>query len=139
MRRAWSFLLLLIVACASNQSTRPASIAQPDMDAQLVHPVFFGSGDTAAATVEVRVLNRATVPITVNRVEIDSPGMGQYSLIRNIREFKETVQPGEVKALTMFATAIAETTRNPTEPLRIRTIIEFQAGTDYWREVRMTT
>lgn len=137
MRRASSFLLLLVMACGTAQSTRPASIPQPDLDAHLVNPLFFGSGSTAPATIEVEVTNRATVPIQVVRISIDSPGMGQYTLGTERREFKDTVGPGELKKLTVFATAYAQTTRRPDEPLVIRAIVEFKAGTSYWREILM--
>lgn len=138
MRRALTFLFLLTLACASSKSARPATIAQPDIDARLVHQVFFGSGTSAPATIEVRVLNRATVPVMVNRVEIDSPGMGQYTIGRTMRDFKQVVQPGETKALTVFATAYAQTTVNPSEPLMLRAIVEFSAGDAVWREIVMS-
>lgn len=137
MRRASSFLLLLVVACGTAQSTRPASIPQPDLDAHLVSPLFFGSGTTAPATIEVEVTNRADVPIEVIRVALDSPGMGQYTLGAARRDFKETLAPHESKKLTVFATAYAQTTRRPDEPLVIRAIVEFKAGTTYWREILM--
>jgi hypothetical protein len=137
MRRAPSFLLLLFLGCASAQSTRPASIPQPDLDAHLVNPLFFGSGTTAPATIEVAVTNRASVPIEVVRISLDSPGMGQYTLATARREFKETIPPRETKNLTVFATAYAQTTRRPDEPLVIRAIVEFKAGDHYWREILM--
>ena len=137
MRRAFSFLFLLTLACASSQSSRPASIAQPDLNAHMINPLFFGSGTTAPATIEVTVRNRANVPITVQRIELDSPGMGQYALGRVARDFKETVNPGEEKPFTVFATAYAQTTTRPDEPLLIRAIVEFKAGDNHWREILM--
>jgi hypothetical protein len=135
MRRLLPILLLLSFACGSSSNQRPATVPQPDFDAGLVNPLFFGSGTSAPATIEVRIHNRAKVPIVVRRIELDSPGMGQYTLIRIVREFRETVGPGETKAVTVFATAIARTTRNPTEPLTIRAIIEMQAEGKSWREM----
>jgi hypothetical protein len=141
MRRGLSFLLLLVVilttACGSAKSTRPATIAQPDLDAGLATELFFGSGTQAPANIDVRVTNRATVPITLRRVEIDSPGMGQYVIGRTIRDFRETIAPGETKVVAVFATAYAQTTRRPSEPLQLRAIIEFEAGEARWREILM--
>lgn len=137
MRRATSFLLLLVLACGTAKSTRPSSIPQPDLDAHLVNPLFFGSGTTAPATIEVEVTNRADVPIEVVRISLDSPGMGQYTLGTARREFKDTVAPHETKKLTVFATAYAQTTRRPDEPLVLRAIVEFKAGDAYWREMLM--
>ena len=138
MRRNLSILLLLVVACASNQSKRPANIPQPDLGARLVNPLFFGSGNEAVGTIEVGIRNRAAVPIVVRRIEIDSPGMGQYTLRRSVRDYRETVAPGAEKAMTSFVTAIAQTTRRPSEPLQLRVIMELEAGPgQVWREIIM--
>lgn len=138
MRRSLSILLLLVAACASNQSKRPANIPQPDLGARLLNPLFFGSGNEAVATIEVGVRNRATVPLIVRRIEIDSPGMGQYTLRRSVRDYRETIAPGAEKSMTTFATAIAQTTRRPSEPLQLRVIMEFEAGPgQVWREIIM--
>lgn len=138
MRRTLSFLLLLsLTACAgsSTQARRPEGMPQPDIEAGLVNPLFFGSTNSAPATIEIRVLNRGTAPLVVRRVELDSPGMGQYFLQRYARTYNETVPPGETKALTAFATAIAQTTTRPTEPLSIRAIVELQSQGATWREI----
>jgi len=96
---------------------------------------LFGSTTNAPATIEIRVTNRGSVPLVVRRVELDSPGMGQFTLIRYARQYNETVPPGETKALTAFATAVAQTTTHVTEPLTIRTIVELQSQGTTWREV----
>ena len=137
MRKVLSFLLLLSLACASTQSRRPEGMPQPDIDAGMINPLFFGSSNTAPATIEVRIGNRGNAPLVVRRIELDSPGMGQYSLIRYSRQYNETVAPGEVKALTAFATAVAQTTTRPTEPLTIRAIIELQSQGSTWREIAL--
>lgn len=135
MHRTLSILLLLSLACAGATMKRPAGMPPPDVDARLVNPVFFGSGTSAPATIEVRVANRGQVPLVVRRIELDSPGMGQYTLARIARQFSETVAPGETKTMTVFATAIAQTTRRPTEPLTIRAIVEIKAQGLVWREM----
>jgi hypothetical protein len=141
MRRVVSFLFLLMAAaalsCTSTKTTRPESIPQPEIHARLLHRLFFGSGDTAPATIEVRVTNPSKVPLMVRRIEIESPGMRQYTLDRGVRDFRETIPPGEWKALTVFTRATALTTRTPEEPLMIRAIVELAAGEVVWREVIM--
>ncbi len=117
MRRMLSILLLLTsVACATTPIKRPANVPQPDIDAALVNPLFFGSGVEAPATIDVRVTNRATVPIVVRRIELDSPGMSQYVLRRYTRIYHETVPPGETKSITAFTTAVAQTTTRRPSP-----------------------
>jgi hypothetical protein len=138
MRKTLSFLLLLLplgLACASGKVTRPEGMPAPDITAQLVNPLFFGSGTTAAANIEIRVTNRGNAPLVVRRIELESPGMSQFTLGRYVREHNETVPPGETKAITAFATAYAQTTRRPTEPLTIRAIVQLQSGGKSWREI----
>lgn len=136
MRRTLSILLLLSLACAGSQAARrPEGMPQPDITAELVNPLFFGSTTSAPATIEIRVTNRGSQPLVVRRIELDSPGMGQYSLIRYARQYNETVPAGETKALTAFTTAVAQTTTHVTEPLTIRAIVELQSQGATWREV----
>lgn len=137
MHRSLPILLLLVfAACASTTSSRPEGIPQPDIDARLVSPLFFGSSLQAAATIEVTVTNRGKEPITVRRIELDSPGMGQYTLGRFVREYNETVNPGASKPITAFATAYVVTSNRVTEPLTIRAIVHFRsAAGKNWREI----
>lgn len=127
---------LFTLACGSAGSSRPASIAAPEIRAGLAGTVFFGSGNTAPANIDVEVTNRAGVPITVRRLEVSSPGMATYGLIRTTRDIRETVAPGETKRVTVFATAVTNV-RNPSEPLTIRVLADFEAGKDRWREIAM--
>ncbi len=140
MNRFHSLLVVVLVsaalACGGNGTSRPASIPQPDLDARLLHDIFFGSQDNAPATVEVSVLNRASVPIAVRRIELDSPGMAQWGFRRTLRYFNETIEPGQAKPILVVVTAITTVSR-PTEPLQIRAIVEFEAGGTRWREILM--
>lgn len=127
-------LLVFVVACGSGtQTQRPANFPQPELDVRLAHSVFFGSGSSAPATIEVEVMNRAATPLVVRRVEVDSPGMIEYAIRRTVRDFRETINPGQSKTLTVFATADTRVAR-PNETLTIRAIIELQAEGKTWRE-----
>jgi hypothetical protein len=141
MRRFFSLALmpamLLTMACGSAGSSRPATVAKPDMNVELAHDLFFGSGATAPATIDVTVLNRATVPILLRRVELSSPGMVQYGIYPITRQFHETIQPGETKTVAVFATA-QTSVRRPTEPLTLRAIVDFEASGKVWREMLIT-
>ena len=138
MRRLDFLLLSLVVllagACGSGGVSRPATIPKPDIAAVLTHDIFFGSGTSAPAAIEVQVHNRASVPINIRRVELSSPGMTQYGILPIAREFRQAVGPGETKAVTVFATAVT-TVRHPNEPLAIRSIVHFESGGVRWREV----
>ena len=86
---------LLSVACGSAGSSRPAGITAPEVRADLVGTVFFGSGNTAPANIDVNVTKTSSVPITLLRVEVDSPGMATYRIQRNVRQVREHIGPGE--------------------------------------------
>jgi hypothetical protein len=129
-------VVLFAIACGSTGSGRPANIAAPEVSAALNNTPFFGSGDTAPANIDVTVTNRATVPIVLRRLEVDSPGMGTYGLIRTSRTFRENLAPGETTNVVVFATAVTRV-RNPSEPLTIRVIADFESGKDRWREIAM--
>lgn len=124
---------LILGACASG-ARRPANVPQPDLDAYLTHEIFFGSLGNAPASIEVLVTNRAAVPITVRRIEIDSPGMGQYGLYRTQQHFNQTIAPGETKPIGMVVQAWTTVSR-PTEPLQIRAFVEIEAEGTRWREL----
>jgi hypothetical protein len=127
---------LFTLGCGSTSSARPAGIAAPEVSSELMGTVFFGSGNTAPANIDVTVTNRATVPIVLRRVEVDSPGMATYAIRRTVRQYGETIAPGETKRVTVFATAITNV-RNPSEPLTLRTIADFEVGSNRWREIVM--
>ena len=137
MRRFLSLALVLAMACGSGGSARPATVAKPDLNVELAHDLFFGSGSTAPATIDVTVRNRATVPIMLRRVELSSPGMVQYGIYPITRDFRETLQPGETKTVPVFATA-QTSVRRPTEPLTLRAILDFEVGGKVWREMVVT-
>src|SRR5688572_32979249 len=128
MRRLLGFLLLFVLACASKDGgSRPKTIAQPEVDVALTHEPFFGSHSEAPASIDVLVRNRATEPIMIQRVELSSPGMIQYSIYPISRDFRETIAPGDTKRVTLFATAVT-TVRRPTEPLTIRAVVFLEGG-----------
>lgn len=139
MHRRVSLLFLvsmLALGCGSASSSRPAGIAAPDLDAGLIGTVFFGSGNSAPANIDVVATNRATVPIVLRRIQIDTPGMATYGLVRTTRTVHETIAPGDSKTVTVFATAVTNV-RTPSEPLTIRVIADFESGKDRWREIVM--
>jgi hypothetical protein len=125
---------LLASACGSSGSSRPANIPAPEIRAGLAGTVFFGSGTSAPANIDVEVTNRGGVPIVLRRVEVDSPGMATYGLLRTSRDFRETIGAGETKRVTVFATAVTNV-RNPNEPLTIRALADFEVGKERWREI----
>ena len=137
-----TLLLLSLVAsalaCASGSGSagRPANIPRPDINAEIANYIFFGSGSTAPATVVVQVKNVGPVPITVRRIELDSPTMTEWGFDRQARDYREVVEPGATKEINFFATARTITSRR-NEPLSFRTQVYFESGqpATKWREI----
>ena len=128
-------LAAFCIACASaNTAQRPATISRPEITAELADDVFFAGGTTAPARIDVTIRNTAGEPITVRRIEVDTPDMTEWGLVRQSRSFGEVIEPGATKAITFFATASTiASSRN--EPLTFRTTVEFEsAGDVHWRE-----
>jgi hypothetical protein len=128
-------LTFLALSCASaHNAGRPSAIPQPEMNAELVNDPFFGSTLSAPVTLDVKVRNKGNVPITVRRIELDSPTMTEWGFPRQARDYREVIEPGIEKSITFFATARAITTQR-NEPLSYRLQITFEAGESQWREI----
>ncbi len=135
MRHYCLFLIAFAAACASAPQ-RPASVAAPEMEISLANPIFFGSGSSAPAQLDVAVTNRATVPLRVVRLRIESSGMSQYAIAPYERNYSHTIPPGETRVINVPAMAYARNAGSrPVEPLSLRIFGDFEAGTARFREI----
>lgn len=138
--RSTILVFLLAAACASGgggasvSNKRPEAIARPDINVDLASSIFWGSQESVPVTVDVTVTNRADQPITVRRVEVSSVNMTQYRIRTGVRDFRDTLAPGETKVLPVTTTADRAVTR-PSEPLNLRAVLEIEAAGARWREI----
>ena len=138
--RSAIIVFLLAVACGSGSggsnvsNKRPENIARPDISVDLASSIFWGSQESVPTTVDVTVTNRADQPISVRRVEVSSVNMTQYRLRTGVRDFRDTIAPGETKVLPVTTTADRFVTR-PSEPLNLRAVLEIEAAGARWREI----
>ncbi|HYK02055.1 MAG TPA: hypothetical protein VE974_09875 [Thermoanaerobaculia bacterium] len=129
-----ALVLILIAGCSSAGSTRPASVAQPDVSSDIAGTVFFGSGRTAPIRLEVSIRNNATTAITVRQLEITAPGMVTYTIRPVRRLVNEQIAAGDTKTISVFTQAYTSV-RDPAEPLTLRTTVHFEANGARWREI----
>ena len=128
-------VVALLAGCGSSQPFS-ASGGRAGVGVMLAGPVFFGSGNTAPANLDVIVENRSALPIVVRNVRIESSGMAQWGIYPIARTFRETVNPGEARAFPIFATAVARSARyTPNEPLSVRAIVQFDSEENRFQEV----
>ena len=136
MRRLLVPLLLLAAACASSSNERPADVAKPEITVRQAGPLYFASTNRASVSIDVQIRNNATVPLRVREIEVRSPGMMQYSLIRQAKIFNETIPAGEERTLGLVATAVANNVRSVTsEPLTVQAIVRFEVNGRGFREI----
>jgi hypothetical protein len=131
LRNILSLLALATIAgCATTDSDSAPQTARPDIQVRQSGPIYFGSGSVAPVTLDVDIANPTAETLTIRRVRLESPGMGQYSLYPVTREFRETLNPGQQTSVSLSARATTSIARlNPTEPLTIRAIIEYEDST----------
>lgn len=148
------FGALLAVSCSS--STTPAvspsssgtaapkavkvRIAEPDLEIrQLVGPrdQNFPEGDMEVK-LALRIGNRAEVPITLRRIEIQTvnPEGGAFSLTRASYYFKKTIEPNATGEAPFWARAVGygRSTRD-TEPVTIRGVIDYETPGGHYNQV----
>lgn len=109
-RESLVFLLALaLAACASNPV--PEGFAEPSMVfAQTGGPDVQVLGRTSDAPFQVRytvqIRNEDELPMTVERIEMQSIGQGPFRIPGVSRAFGETIEGGAVKRFEVWATAI---------------------------------
>lgn len=127
---------LLAAACASTNVSRPADIAQPEIQVRPAGPVFL-TQSSSPLTIEVTVTNKANVPLAIREVEVSSLGSDQYEIPTARRIYPdEVVAPGETRTVSLSATAAARNSGTRVgQPLHVRTFVRFEANGKTFREV----
>ena len=126
--RNLALALAFLTACSS--LNKPPTPGRPVVDLTQQSAIFFGSGGEAPLNLAVTISNPAKEPIVVRRIRVTAGiGMTQYSVRPAERMVNETIAPGETKELYLTATAYTNRTRlTPTEPLGLRTILDYESG-----------
>lgn len=87
---------------------------------------------------ELRVGNRASVPITLRRVEIQTvnPQGGAYTLDRAAYYFKLAIQPAEAGVAPFWARAVGYgRSMRDTEPVTIRGVIDYETPGGHYNQI----
>jgi hypothetical protein len=101
--------LLIAAACATDNrlSQTVAHIPQPEIT--IIGRTDLTNVPTVASGVEVhyefRIVNKAAVPITLRRIDLDSLGGGGITIESKNRQFNTVIQPGSVQSVDFMTTA----------------------------------
>jgi hypothetical protein len=131
------FLLAFAIACASAPE-RPATVAQPEVQLTPAAPIYFGSGTSAPASLNLAITNRANVPLNVVRVRVEASGVADYTLRTFERNYRETLGPGETRVIPILTQAYAAYAGSRSnEPLTVRVFVDYEAEGTRFRETSL--
>lgn len=145
------FGVLLLSACSSSTTTATSSaagtatsakvkIAEPSLEiVQLVGPgdQNFPEGDMEVK-LQLQIGNRAGVPITLRRIEIQTvnPQGGAFTLNRASYYFKTTIQPNGTGEASFWARAEGYgRSMRDTEPVTIRGVIDYEVPGGHYNQI----
>ena len=136
MRKALLFAFVF-AACASG-TQRPATITQPEILLEPATPIFFGSGTSTAASLNLSIANTATVPLTIVKVRIETSGAADYNLQTYDRSYRDTLGPGQMKVIPIVTQAFAAYAGvRPSEPMSVRVFVYFESAAGNFREISL--
>lgn len=120
MRRTPTLALTLILSiavlggCASAaRDNRTAGIIEPDLVIRQIGGVAIVAQNVRgpiSLNLEVDVINRSAEPITLQRITLETVGLGAYDVSSTSRPFDKTIQPGTVETVKMLLTGQAQGT-----------------------------
>lgn len=140
----------LLVACGSSGSGSAVPTAEkigavaPETElVQLIGPEQL---NWEAGQIEMkyalRITNRATEPITLRQIQIQTVGLeGPYSIPQSSYFFREAVTPGATRPVEFFAKAYSEGNRyniDAQSPVSVRIIAYFEAPQGNFRQAFIT-
>jgi hypothetical protein len=132
--RAAGFALLLLFAAAC--SSTPA-LHQPDIFVRAVGGMPpLRAGVSYPMTFEVAVTNRSGEPITLERLSLQSNNAVSYDVRSRTEIYRQVIQPGETKAVPIWANAYVYSSRSArSEPIMVRVIAQFNSPVGRFQRV----
>lgn len=129
-----------MAACASAPSGPKVDVPAPAFEfEQLVGPPQLDYPDSdIEVQYSMRIGNRATVPMTLRRVQLRSvnPAGGAYSLVPRTYYFNAVIEPGHERTITFWARAISYG-RGPRErePVTVRGVAGFDVPGGHYTHI----
>lgn len=106
--------LAVLSGCASGKrDNRAAGIIQPDLVIRQIGGVPIAARNQQgpiSVNLEVDVINRSAEPITLQRITLETVGLGAYNMPSTSRPFDQTIAPGHVETVRLQLTGQAQGT-----------------------------
>lgn len=129
----------MIAGCSANQLASKSPIPEPEVSIEQISAVVPAARNvTGGIPVNYRVTvhNVANVPITVKRIDVNSIGLGAYSLEPTSKPCDLAVAAGATSALEFWASAVADTTiLGANGPVTIRMVVLFDSPAGQFQTV----
>lgn len=129
-------LLVLAVLSSLACASRPQTPGRPEVTLLQQGDLLFGNAGRTDVHVDVAVRNVAAVPIVVRRVRLNAgPGM-QYRVSPAERTVHREIASGETGIVSLTMEAFTDESQlDPTEPLMLRAMVEFERDGKRFREI----
>lgn len=106
--------LAVLSGCATGKrDNRVAGIIQPDLVIRQIGGVPIAARNEQgpiSVNLEVDVINRSAEPITLQRLTLETVGLGAYNMATTSRPFDQTIAPGHVETVKLQLTGQAQGT-----------------------------
>lgn len=130
MRRAASLALLILAACATQQSGSKPPVPEIAIT-QLSSVAPAARNVTGGVSVQyaVQVRNVDTQPLTLKRVDVNSIGYGAYSVPTQSRAFNVTIAPGTESTVEFWVPAqiVDPSIAGANGPVTMRVVVFFDS------------
>jgi hypothetical protein len=110
------FIFPILTACSGNSSWRddaPVGLIPPELNIRQTQGQAFAARHVQgpiSVKFEIDVFNPSSESIELQRLALESMGMGAYTLQSSAKPFKENVAPGKTQTVEMWAPANANST-----------------------------
>lgn len=132
--RSLSLFLLALVLASCSSAPR---LIDPEIFVRAVGGTPpLRSGMSYAMTFEVIVTNRSSEPITLERVQLQTTSSFSYDIRSRTEMYRELIQPGETKAVAVYANAYVNSARTAeSEPITLRVSAFFNSPLGRFRRI----
>ncbi len=126
--------LMGAIACASGDAT--GTKLDPKIS---IHPVKVPEAttprvDAFSSVLEVEIQNTAAEPITVDRIQLSSVGLGTYTILPVDQRPQKQIAPGATETFRVWAQVqVQPTASEGLDPIMLRGSVEFLAASGGFR------